>query len=1095
MTFFTEDQQSAIEYRNLDASVVAGPGAGKTTVLVERYRSLVEDHHFEPNQILAITFTEKAAANMKSKLAEKFSHDQERRRDLESAWVSTIHGFCMRLLRENAIATGLDPRFTVLSPRESDTLQFECLNSALNQFTETRREETLQLIEALYSPYLIGDLKSAYEGIRSADQTVGQAFPPVCAAPAADTRQLAAEFRNLLKTWPAEIRIKPKLRDEQHRLLDWCRLFEEEFETPTHDFAAFMHLMERLDIKLNNVPAAVKPAMKAIRERFEACITAETDRHAAPFRAMLLEVLTLFDETYRNRKNALGRVDFNDLERHTITLLKAYPVVRRKVHEQFRQIMLDEFQDINGQQAELIELLRANNVFFGVGDINQSIYGFRHARPEIFRDYHEGIVAREAHSVELLHNFRSREAILTCVGDVLNGTEGIDKRDLIAGSDFAAKEEPSVEVLEIGDESDDKDAALSREASWIAHRILALEGTLHIGSPGETEAAQFGDFAVLCRNSDSMPPILAAFERAGIPYVCGRRESFLVSRLGLDIIALLKTIANPGDSISLATLLRSPLVGISDEALLRLRLLAGSLIGGLNVFAHNSGDIPEPDATRLRLFHAILHRWREAQPLIPLDLLLARALRDCGVETWNTNVENFLQLARTTGSEMDLQSFLYELEGLATAADLESDLSDEDQGNCVRVMTAHAAKGLEFPVTIIAAMDKGARTESSPVTFTPEHGIGVKWRNPASLDNKEGLKDSWAEANSVVSRSRETEEENRLLYVAMTRAAEHLILSWSRGKNKPSNWAKKLNGHFDLSRFAPSPEPHRETRNGYEVSLLVTDSDPPLLGARVGTERPDVDVHVVSRPVIEDQHESAVTVTSLAVFGQCPRKYYIQRCLGWNHGRFRRFDPDEIDATQEDHDPDLSASRVGSFVHEILAGLTPSEDVPEARRLADVFLNSDLGRRAAAAPRSARAWAFIADIDGVILRGSIDLWFQEKSESDGQIHVVDYKTDAVPDVAGYKPQLALYAMALERALGIRPTSAYLHFLRPDRVVEIPIDDAALREARALIASLRTAQDELRFDLNEGKHCRSCQFYRGVCPAGRQNIIERTPETT
>jgi ATP-dependent exoDNAse (exonuclease V) beta subunit len=166
--------------------------------------------------------------------------------------------------------------------------------------------------------------------------------------------------------------------------------------------------------------------------------------------------------------------------------------------------------------------------------------------------------------------------------------------------------------------------------------------------------------------------------------------------------------------------------------------------------------VPSPTPSKLTRFAQNLDRWRSDQPIVPLDILLTRALSDCGVN-WTpgsragANIESFLQLARTTGETMDLQEFLHELEGLADAADMESDLSDEDQGNCVRVMTAHAAKGLEFPVTIVAAMDKGARSESSPVTFTPEHGLGVKWRNPASKDGKEGLKDSWAEANAAVS--------------------------------------------------------------------------------------------------------------------------------------------------------------------------------------------------------------------------------------------------------------------------------------------------------------------------------------------------------
>src|SRR5947209_5753244 len=113
MPTFTDQQQHAIDYKKQDACVVAGPGSGKTTVLVERYRSLIEDHRLEPRNILAITFTEKAAANMKAKLSELFAHSPLRLRDLESAYVSTIHGFCARILKENSIAAGIDPRFTV----------------------------------------------------------------------------------------------------------------------------------------------------------------------------------------------------------------------------------------------------------------------------------------------------------------------------------------------------------------------------------------------------------------------------------------------------------------------------------------------------------------------------------------------------------------------------------------------------------------------------------------------------------------------------------------------------------------------------------------------------------------------------------------------------------------------------------------------------------------------------------------------------------------------------------------------------------------------------------------------------------------------
>ncbi|HEU5021111.1 MAG TPA: 3'-5' exonuclease, partial [Bryobacteraceae bacterium] len=562
--------------------------------------------------------------------------------------------------------------------------------------------------------------------------------------------------------------------------------------------------------------------------------------------------------------------------------------------------------------------------------------------------------------------------------------------------------------------------------------------------------------------------------------------------------ALLSVIANPRDSISLAAVLRGPLVGVSDETLLRLRLAARSLTGGLSRFAFdpNCAAIAEPDRSRVAAFCRHLERWRQDVAIVPLDILLSRALSACGIY-WTpgtieaANIESFLELARTAGKAMNLPSFLLEVDSLAKAAGTDSELADEDQGNCVQVMTAHAAKGLEFPVTIVAGMEKGSRRDSRPMTFTEEFGLGVKWRNPAKKSG-DGLGDSWSDFNKETLRTREKEEENRLLYVAMTRAIEHLVLSWSCGKNKPSNWAKLIDEHFTLPEMQPSAEPYRLQRDGSDLAVRIVDSAPPAMArARSGGE--DGRIELVERPVVRDQHETTATVTSLAVFGACPRKYYIQRSLGWSTGRFRRFDPDEVEVEGPDSEDtgDLPASRLGSAVHDILAGAEPEDDIPEARQLAGIFQRSELGRKAESSRRREREWAFIADMDGTIVRGTIDLWFEDEL---GGIHVVDYKTDDVTAEAAparaaeYAPQLALYAIALERALGTRPRAAWLHFLRPDRIVEVPIDDASIANARALVAGLRQAQDGLRFDLREGDHCRTCSFYRSLCPAGRGNGI-------
>jgi len=1071
---FTADQSSAIQYRRLDACVVAGPGSGKTTVLVERYRSLIEDYRFDPRQILAITFTEKAAANMKAKLAELFAHKPLHLRDLESAWVSTIHGFCARLIKENAIAAGIDPQFTVLDAREYEELQYSCLTAALDDLVEHRRAEALELIEALQTPYLINDLKNAYDGIRSAGKTIAEVRAMENPGAHVIPRGMAETLLGLLANWPANLSDAQKRHREE--LLEWAHRLGGAGDLVAGgvtSLAEIVELVKAHHIRLGSVPTSERAMLDEFRDALPHLIASAVDRHTAPFRALIFDVLTRFDDLYTERKLALGALDFNDLERRAVDLLRRNEDVKTRVRAQFRQVMLDEFQDINRQQSDLIELVCDQDVFFAVGDVNQSIYGFRHAQPDIFREYETRIDNSGKHSVQLLHNFRSRNEILRCVESLLNGAEGIVPRELVAGASFVHKSIPSIEVLKIHVGDDDEDEPAAREARWIAHRILSLRGTLQVGANENTRHADFADFAVLCRNGDSMKPILEAFDRAGIPYVSGRRQSFLLSREGLDITALLYTIANPRDTIALATVLRSPLVGIGDETLLRMRLLASSLSDGLNIIAHDSAklaDFEPDDANKIERFAHNLRRWRAEQPVIPLELLLVRALTDCGFQ-WTPgtvaagNVESFLHLARTKGEQRGLLDLLNEIENLQKAINLESDLSDKDQGNAVQVMTAHSAKGLEFPVTIIAAMDKGTQRNSAPVTFTPTFGLGLKWNDPAGKKKSKGLDDSWQLRNSDELNDREKQEEHRLLYVAMTRAEEHLILSYSRGRNKPSNWAKIVDA------LMPSGD----------ISIFETDSEPPVLRASDTDRQNEHDVLTLDRPIVTDQHDSAVNVTSLAVFADCPRKYYLQRYIGWNGRRSANFDPEDL---MEDDKTDETAADLGSAVHEILAGKTGAYSA-EAHRLADVFLTSDLGKRAASASRVEREWDFIVDIEGTLVRGTIDLWF----EIDGEIAIVDYKTDKAIDAEDYVPQLALYGLAIERAFGKRPARAWLHFLRSNTVVDVPLD----RKVANLLAELRTAQDTLRFDLNEGDHCRACQFYRSLCPAGLDVTASPAPQ--
>lgn len=1071
MRQFTPQQEHAAKYLRQDACVVAGPGSGKTTVLVERYANLLREG-LTTDQILAITFTEKAAANMMSRLAKEFEHDQARRQELESAYVSTIHGFCSRLLKQNAVAAQIDPRFTVLDARQSERLQQECLAEAVNHLAETRRAETLQLIEALHYAELIGPLQSIYDAMRSSGMTVEQLRAKQAPGEAVTLPDVITNLGAILRHWNPTT--APQ-RNKEAEFIEWISRAPRMISV----FTVWDWIKDKP--RRSAIPAAHDSALRELYDAtLPALLTSTTDAQYLPLREAILDTLARFDTAYRTRKQEQAALDFNDLESRAIQLLRHRGEVRERMQQQFRQIMLDEFQDINDQQWQLLELLRAPDTFFAVGDINQSIYGFRHAQPEIFERYQRD--TQHKHYTELFANFRSRKEVLAAVETILADKPGIQPRQLEAGKKFPEKRGPFVEVIRAI--AADKDDAAALEASWIAHKLLRMRNRIEVGEPGKTRPADYKDFAVLTRTGEAMRPVIAAFEQAGIPYVSSRQDSFLISREGLDLTALLHVISNPRDEIQFATVLRSPLVAVSDEALLQLRL-AGKY-GIHEALRHlDQVELQTEDLSKLQRFHTNLNRWRQEQLVLALDLVLLRALEDQGYD-WSpeslsgSNIESFLHLARTTGTSMPLTDFLIEIESLSEAVDKEADLADEDQGNRVQVLTAHAAKGLEFPVVFVAAMDKEGRKGTGNLNFTPQHGLGIRWRDPKG--SNDGIKDSWHAANGELVKAREEAETNRLLYVAMTRAEEHLILSFAATDRASGEWSSYLDEFYDVKKRVPAPEPFLHEHESFETLVLVTDSDPPALTSDPSELRDREGVLVLRRPRVTGQYDSAVNVTALAVFGQCPRKYYLQRYVGAKPGRLLDWDPDSEpeDGAGELHDTDEppTAAELGTQTHALLAGMEGPYP-PEARRLAEVFFRSDLARQANSAEQAAREWEFIVEIEGILVRGVIDLWFT----SQGETTIVDYKTDSIRPTeitaraATYAPQLALYGLALKK----EPIRAWLYFLQPDLPVEITLDYEA---ARALVRSLTEAQESGNFPLAEGPHCFRCPYYRSQCPAGR-----------
>jgi ATP-dependent exoDNAse (exonuclease V) beta subunit len=393
-------------------------------------------------------------------------------------------------------------------------------------------------------------------------------------------------------------------------------------------------------------------------------------------------------------------------------------------------------------------------------------------------------------------------------------------------------------------------------------------------------------------------------------------------------------------------------------------------------------------------------------------------------------------------------------------------------------MTVHSAKGLEFPVVFVAAIQKGVDTDLPVLAFSRVHGIGARWKNPATREEKDDL---FQHAIRNERKEREGRESDRLFYVAMTRAEQHLVLSYSFGGKKPSNWAAIVN-----AKLAIDPETPRDERlefetpegNPWTLSLKIT-AEPPAALPRPQLDDVDVGQAVppaqLQAPACPGQQDANTTATALSVFATCPRKYYLGAYLKME-GRIHK--PDQNGSA-------LPANELGIQVHALLANEPVAEPDPEALRLANVFRQSPLGRKSAASKRIEREFGFLMSLEDLVISGQIDLWF----EDNGDLVIVDYKTDAVNGQEAhqraqeYALQLQLYAMALERAIRRPPTRACLHFLKPNTIIDVDLRPSLLESPEQLVRDFQQAQETLTFPIHEGPHCKRCEFYKDLCPAG------------
>ena len=1039
------EQLAAIEEQGV-VFVSAGAGTGKTTVLVERFVRAVVDRGLGLEAVLVITYTDRAAGELRSRIRARLVEvgRTDLARDIDRAWISTIHGFCHRLLRSHPFEAGLDPSFRVLDDNQARVLASEAFTEALSRFCADRRPERLELLATYGSRRLQAMLAGVYERLRSAGR------PLVLGGGEQDgVAHALAALAECAETTLADAAEEPEARANVQRALEL-------------GFQGTLSPERLLDL------SELRPSGRSVRfaafaEALAAVESAALDEIAARDRDLLGELLQGFDAAYREAKARESAVDFEDLQILARELLRANEAVRERARWRFRSVMVDEFQDTNRLQCEIVDELACEELFF-VGDEFQSIYRFRHADVQVFRERREaseGVLA-------LTHNYRSRPEILAVVNHLFGTEFGSSFEPLVAAGRFPEPLfGPGVEVL-VTDKASYRGGELhwrEAEARHVARRVRELVDAGE-ASPGEV--------VLLFAAGTDAERYEVALRAEGLPtYRAAGRGYFGQQQVG-DLVAYLRLLQNRYDDEALVSVLASPFVGVSNDALVLLRRAAGRrpLFSGLE------RELPPELGPRdRRLFDAFLQRYERLAPAsesLGLERLCEQILVEHDYDLavlaqWDgrrryANLRKLARLARSYEALRgpDIEGFVRFLRDQEAAGAREVEAVAEEEGSdSVRLLTVHAAKGLEFKVVVLA--DAG-RTPPSPsadeILCLPDGRFGFRIVNPATGRRESAF--GWEEMREAEATA-EQAENRRLLYVAMTRAIDRLIISGAvdptsrRDAQAPLHWIlRRLEVDLEGGTAAPAElerdgarvilrvdrpgDAPAESLNGTGESQMQLFA--PLEGgaARQAPELPAL------APVPEPPAHTIrrLSYSALALFERCSYRFFAERIVG-----LRPADGAGALPGAEG----LAATEIGDAVHQLLEVDAPAGEVRErtlarypgategdlARiaSLVEAWRGSALAYRLAEAPGVRPELPFAFEHDGVLLHGRFDVFAHDGERA----LVVDYKTNRLEDVspaesvdAEYHLQRLVYALASFRAGAEEVEVAYVFLERPDEPV-------------------------------------------------------------
>lgn len=1113
MADFTQAQKSAIETLDANVSVSAGAGSGKTRVLVEHFVKIIVEQKAFADEILAITFTKKAAKEMRERIrktlyalldsgnnAEKIFW-QEQLHLLEKAQISTIDSFCSKLIRDNPVEAGMDPNFQVREEYELEDFHVRVIKEFMVQNLQENDTDFMKLMDNYEPARLATMLISLIDKLPQVLCQDDLAEPYLARVKEEENLkvEVLASFSNL-------IALKDTVGGKTAQNLLALEASGEELREL---------IAERKYDFLSQFTVGLRASGK-VKEEIKAFKNAVLELSNFTIDLAAVEVIASWDKVLRKLYSYLKQAvdvqeyySFDDIAAKAVSLLDNYPHILQKAREKYKYIMVDEFQDTNECQKELVYLLAGSdkkqlhdNRLFVVGDAKQSIYRFRGADVSVFKKVRDDIEQLHGTNVVLADNFRSTPEIMAACNclfkDLLGGNpeDDVTFQELHAHKESDAK--PFLITIETQENYDKK--ADASEAIILARHIRKIVE--------EKADIAYKDVAILLPAINLAARFAKALRAEGIDYKILDGKGFYERQEILDVVNLLSFLLNSRRDMELAGILRSPYFGIDDAVLTN--IFQAKAERTLWEYIETEGNLKQQSFWKenelLRKAYEKLSYLRKVAKILSLPELFKEIYATLKVsplllaqEFGQEKLANVNKLKIMAGDFAMQQGgnsyeFLQRIKLLRQAGAREGAALVQNNADAVNIMTIHKSKGLEFPVVYLPALQTKGNSDRDSIKFLPQIGLGIQVRDASGELMPSYVYTKVKEENSRL----EDCEKIRQLYVAMTRAESYLFLSGVKNVAANKNQDKKENWFEAVERLFAAGSGNENLLNLETYCADEVDaSQEDIVHRSIFSINEEVYKQIRPLDSLAKATVNSLSASTLQQYDICPRRYYYEQVM-----QMPMVEPEVTGESENKIPPYLLGLVIHSALElsksmEINVALSlalKKQEVPSyllkstetvAGKMLSSYCAGPLYLDNKALPQEVEkefSLPFFA-IDGqdIYFRGSIDCLVHYP---DASLGIIDYKTGRPPilgeEKTGYTRQLVIYALAAEKLFKQPVKMAQLHFLQNNTIweLQLPIDEEVAK-LKTLCAEIKAKKEEEDFAV-QPQNCSYCVF-KYFCP--------------